>query len=390
MSEINGMLLESVIAVGPKGRYLLGQKMASGGQGAVFQAKDTKTGNDAAVKIIEPELFADVGFDVRAEIAIVRSLPHGNITEILDDFEIPSAQTINGMGSTWAYVMPLADESLRDACSRHKVRFTILIACLGAARGLKLLHEAKDGIGSHNDVSPDNILRFGSRWVLSDFGATSILLPEETHRTQFWGKIAYASPEWKLHKHSCPAGDVYSLGVTLHEALTGELPFLDGPWAIPSPLLDRRDVDLVAACLAVKRQDRPSIEYVIAELGGLTAEVNPVDWNVGHVKERESVDLSPTPKPAPEPTSLNASLSALLATRGFQPSRRSQRLFYHSDVNEVRIAFTKTMIRIEIFRDGDHWQLWRSFSAAKSVEEMISNLDEVLAGPFFGPKRKSN
>ena len=142
------------------------------------------------------------------------------------------------------------------------------------ALGLAAVHGLEDEAGRplglvHRDVTPSNVLvsRLGEV-KLADFGiAKATLLKDQTRSGMRKGTYAYMSPEQVRGGALGPASDLFSLGITLHELLTGHRPF-DGDTPLetmerirearPGPLTDV-DEDLrpvLRACLARKPEDR--------------------------------------------------------------------------------------------------------------------------------------
>ena len=152
--------------------------------------------------------------------------------------------------------------------------------CRDIADGLSYLHHS--GL-IHGDVKPANILLVSNRWVLGDFGLSRPIDDE-----RFEGTPAFMAPE-ALEGRTNPAGDVYSLGLTLLMALGGEswpgrskwtflgthdLDFAIGqqPPEIPdtlAPALQR----VIANCLQPNPSRRPTAEELVAGLSEILSSV---------------------------------------------------------------------------------------------------------------------
>jgi eukaryotic-like serine/threonine-protein kinase len=262
--------MEMVVGAGRvlhHGRYVIEWPIGTpGGEGAVYQAKDLHARRRVAVKVIHPGLYGMFRDAFDAQIEFLAAVDNPWCIAVHDHFRIPPA---NGWPETAALVMHLADRSLADLIGPAGAgRATALAATADAARGLAELHRRG---GTHNDVKPPNLLHVSGdgppRWVLGDFGVAKLL--DGTHAYQQSMDMRYAPPERIRWGQVRRPGDVFSLGMTLHEALCGELPGGFGDYVV-SRALDRPAADLVAACLEVDPADRPSLEEVqrgLAHLG---------------------------------------------------------------------------------------------------------------------------
>ena len=192
----------------------------------VFEAMDTRHHRSVALKVILPEVAADLGVDrFLREIRTLAALQHRGIVPLFD------SGVAEGIPY---YVMPIiAGESLRARLDRDKQ------LPLGDALGIAgELTEALDfahrsGV-VHRDVKPENILLADSHAVLADFGiARAIGLSSGTKLTQTGvslGTPHYMSPEQAAAGVVDARSDIYSLGCVVHEMLVGEPPFT-GPTA---------------------------------------------------------------------------------------------------------------------------------------------------------------
>lgn len=200
------------------GRYRLDHLIGAGGAGRVYHARDEITGRRVAVKVLSAALArgreAYERFAREAEIA--GGLHHPNVVEVLDF----SAE--QGF-----LVMELMEGgSLADRLVPRLPAAQVRRMALDVLAGLEAAH--RRGV-VHRDVKPHNVF-FDARGTakLGDFGVAHLLDLGQTQTGGLIGTLAYMSPEQITGARLTFAADLYALGITLFEALTGRLPFL-GP-----------------------------------------------------------------------------------------------------------------------------------------------------------------
>ncbi len=208
-------------------RYKIDRELGAGGMATVYLAHDVKHDRNVALKVLRPELAAVIGADrFLAEIKTTANLQHPHILPLHDSGEVDG---------TVFYVMPFVEgESLRDRLDREKqlpIADALRIATEVAA-ALDYAHR-KDII--HRDIKPENILLHDGQALVADFGialaASSAGGTRMTETGMSLGTPHYMSPEQAMGERDLDArSDVYALGATLYEMLTGEPPFT-GPTA---------------------------------------------------------------------------------------------------------------------------------------------------------------
>ena len=203
------------------GRYALTNLLARGGMADVWQARDTVLERQVAVKILHPHLAADEHFvgRFRSEAVAAARLHHPSIVSIFD--------TCSDDG-TEAIVMELVHgHTLREELDTHGPMDPHIVVDLGADLGAALEAAHRAGL-VHRDVKPANILLCDDqRVMITDFGIAKIR--DEADRTQtgtMLGSVKYLSPEQVNGEPVDGRTDVYSLGVVLYEAATGQVPFI--------------------------------------------------------------------------------------------------------------------------------------------------------------------
>ncbi len=115
------------------------------------------------------------------------------------------------------------DGTLADS---NRPRSSVLRAMADAARGAQALHD--NGV-VHRDIKPENVLVGGSGAALAELGLAQLLDHALTTGIGPVGAIEYVSPEVALGDKGTPASDIWSLGVTLHRALTATSIYGVGP-----------------------------------------------------------------------------------------------------------------------------------------------------------------
>src|SRR4051794_35354382 len=236
-------------------RYLLLDRIASGGMGDVWRAQDQVLSRNVAVKILKAEYAADPSFleRFRAEARHTASLSHPGIANTFDYGEAPQA----GGGDPMPFlVMELVDgEPLSTLLHREAPLPPDRALDIVGQAGLAL--QAAHDLGVvHRDVKPGNLLvRPDGVVKVTDFGIARAVDAAPVTQTGFVvGTAAYLSPEQAAGRPVTPASDVYALGVVAYECLTGMRPF-DGDSAVaiamahvstPAPPLPKSVPPLVA------------------------------------------------------------------------------------------------------------------------------------------------
>lgn len=201
-------------------RYELEEKIGDGGMAAVYRGRDLRLNRVVAIKILHPHHAADLNFRKRFihEAQSAANLRHPSIVDIYDEGEEDRQHYI---------VMEFVDGSdLKSMILRYKqlpVQQVLQIAA-AIADGLDAAHQ----LGMvHRDVKPQNILvTLDGTAKITDFGiAKSSLSTAQTDTGVTFGTADYISPEQARGQPATAQSDIYALGVTIYEALTGQLPF---------------------------------------------------------------------------------------------------------------------------------------------------------------------
>lgn len=261
--------------LGTLGPYLVEAELGHGGMGIVLRAFDPALGRRVAIKLLRPDLA-----DTRArrrlvlEARIAAKFRHDHLIDVYAVVDPPG-------GLPYLVMEYLAGPTLGRLIEPG--------IGMDFRRAAELVAQASDGLAAahgagliHRDIKPDNIMidPDTGRARLMDFGLARDVSGGEnlTREDVLAGTPTHMSPE---HARGLPPdrqSDVYSLGVTLYECLTGEVPFRGAPHMVirqvcedeprpPRRLNDRIPRDLETVCQKAMARE-PSARYATArELG---------------------------------------------------------------------------------------------------------------------------
>jgi serine/threonine-protein kinase len=202
------------------GRYRLVERIGEGGMAIVYRAEDTLLGRPVALKILRDEYAADAQFlaRFRSEAQAAAALSHPNIVNIYDVGE--------DAGRHYIVMEYVAGPTLKQVVQQR--------GALPLAQALELTAQIcaaadaahRNGI-VHRDLKPQNVLVNGDGLAkVADFGlAQPVTAPAAPDAATVLGTAHYLSPEQAQGQPATPASDIYAIGVTLYELLTGRLPF---------------------------------------------------------------------------------------------------------------------------------------------------------------------
>ncbi len=202
--------------------YRLEEQIGAGGFGVVYRARQTTIGREVAIKIILPRFANDPQFIRRfeTEAQLIARLEHPHITPLHDYWRDPSG--------AYLVMRYLRGHSIRQALLSGPYELDALSLVLDqVASALDFAHRNEV---IHRDIKPDNILldEDGNAY-LADFGIakdlTASIAQQQTGADAVVGSLDYLSPEQARCEPVTPRTDIYSLGVTLYEMITGEHPF---------------------------------------------------------------------------------------------------------------------------------------------------------------------
>jgi len=226
------MTVQQSVAPVRFGKYLLLDRLASGGMAELFLAKQTGVKGFekvVAIKRILPMLTQDPEFVSMFinEAKLAALLSHQNIVQIFD-----LGTTEGFYYITMEYVMGKDLRTVMQRSHARKLPLPIGHALLIASRissALDHAHRKKDLQGRelrlvHRDISPQNVLvSYDGEIKLVDFGiAKAATQTSETRTGTLKGKLSYMSPEQAMGKPLDHRSDIFSLGIVLHELATGQ------------------------------------------------------------------------------------------------------------------------------------------------------------------------
>jgi tetratricopeptide (TPR) repeat protein len=203
-------------------RYEILEELGRGGMGIVFKARDRRLGRVVALKRL-PDSLRDHPKAVELflrEARAAAALNHNNIVTLFD------AGQEDG---TYYITMELLEGlPLPKILQSRELLSTAHVTKLGGqmATGLQYAHE--EGV-VHRDIKTANIFFTKKKVVkIMDFGLAKMTAEMRRSTTVIGGTPYYMAPEQSAGEHVDPRADLYALGVTFFELLTGTLPFKEG------------------------------------------------------------------------------------------------------------------------------------------------------------------
>ena len=200
-------------------RYEILEKINHGGAANIYRVRDREKGGTVALKELRPHLLLDrqVVREFYRETRLTAKFDHPNVIKI---FEWGKRKGIPCLIMEYVKGRNLKELIIRkDENLKREPLFIIL----GMGRGLNHIHQ-RDVI--HRDIKPENVLVSEKREVkIIDFGLARNRRWSRLFRDGISGTFVYMSPEQIRGRNVDERSDIYSLGVTLYEILTGRIPF---------------------------------------------------------------------------------------------------------------------------------------------------------------------
>ncbi|MGN0205165.1 MAG: Stk1 family PASTA domain-containing Ser/Thr kinase [Coprococcus sp.] len=199
-------------------RYEILEKIGSGGMADVYKAKCHVLNRLVAIKVLKQEYSTDATFvkKFRVEAQSAAGLSHPNIVNVYD---------VGEDNGTYFIVMELVQgitlKNYIDMKGKLDIREALNIS-VQIASGLSAAHDNRI---IHRDIKPQNIIMSRDGKVkVTDFGIAKVA-DSTTVTTTAAGTVHYISPEQARGGYSDEKSDIYSLGITMYEMVTGRVPF---------------------------------------------------------------------------------------------------------------------------------------------------------------------
>ncbi len=352
--------VERLIGTDLDGRYHIEDLLGKGGMGAVMRARHLFMDQEVAIKVLRPTLASDPNAARRfvREARGTLKVESEHAVKVLD-----FAITDDGL---LYMVLELLDGRTVGAEIYDD-------GALPLRRALRIARQVCDALGAahrvglvHRDLKPDNImlvrrggdpdhvkvLDFGLAKVMEHAGNRALSMAALTQGDIVFGTPDYMAPEQALGQPLDGRADLYALGVTLFEMLTGRPPFIGQPMAVladhvrtppptvrsMAPTLDvPAEVErLVARCLAKDPAARPptaaalaaeiaAIEHQLGVAGRRGANVETLDLTVDAVAA--ALATRPVPPPAaaaPRPHPASGTVTGPWSPTDDEPARRNR------------------------------------------------------------------
>lgn len=275
------------------GAYRIVRFLRRGGMGVVYEARDEHLHRRAALKVISEELVAQPDFVARflREARVAAQIAHENVINVYaggcdDGHHYLAMEYIEGGNNIKDLLEAQGPLPIADALNYARQ----------AAEGLAAIHQA--GI-IHRDIKPGNLLlNAQGRVYVTDYGLAKSLGRDQSQLTltpMIMGTFPYISPEQCETGEATPSSDVYALGITLYQMLTGTHPY--------GARNARALLKEIAAGAPPLRKLRPEIP---AEVAAIVERMMAPDLERRFANAREAADALATylgPAGAPRPMS---------------------------------------------------------------------------------------
>jgi serine/threonine protein kinase len=200
-------------------RYEIVEKIGAGGMSNVYKAKDHKLNRFVAVKVLKQEFSENASFvsKFRVEAQAAAGLAHPNIVNVYD---------VGEERGLYYIVMELVDGITLKKYIEKKARLSVKEAVSIAIQVSMGLGAAHRNHVIHRDIKPQNIIISKDGKVkVTDFGIAKAATSNTITSNVMGSPSTIRAPEQARGGYSDEKSDIYSLGITLFEMLTGRVPF---------------------------------------------------------------------------------------------------------------------------------------------------------------------
>jgi eukaryotic-like serine/threonine-protein kinase len=352
------------------GPYRIIRCLGSGGMSKVFLGQHGVTGQDVAIKVLRPDLIARSNAVQRFEVEFhaARKLDHPNMVRALDLV----------IDSTLVYLVlefidgPSVAQVLREkTCfsETQAVRWiTQIAAALGVAHRNQLVHR---------DIKPGNILIGpGDEAKLADLGLAKDLLAKKelTQSGASLGTLLYMAPElYENARRADHRSDLYSLGVTLYQMLTGRFPFAGGQLTV----LKNKLVNRFTRPRDVIRDLSPAIDDVVCRLLEAAPDRRPSGCD-------ELIDMLTNPAESPKTRTAIKTMMIDLPSEADEKNRRREERYVTSIEGTCSMvlgprdaSWSGTIL--DVSSGGAHLTVERRFEVGSliNVSVLLDDVDQI-------------
>ncbi len=202
------------------GRYEIQEKIGVGGMAVVYRGRDLKLERNVTVKVLKEEFTAEDDFKSRftTEARSAARLSHPNIVNVYDVGE--------DNGIYYIVMEYVHGDTLKKVIKENAPLDEVVTLSIAIQMAAALANAHKNGV-VHRDIKPENILISVDGTIkITDFGiARAADVSTVTMTTNAVGSVYYFSPEQARGGYVDEKSDIYSIGITMFEMLTGHVPF---------------------------------------------------------------------------------------------------------------------------------------------------------------------
>ncbi|MCJ7856799.1 protein kinase [Lachnospiraceae bacterium NSJ-143] len=202
------------------GRYEIHEKIGTGGMAVVYRARDLKLERNVTVKVLKEEFTHEEDFKSRftTEARSAARLSHPNIVNVYDVGE--------DNGIYYIVMEYIHGDTLKKVIRENAPLDEVVTLSIAIQMAAALANAHKNGV-VHRDIKPENILISVDGTIkITDFGiARAADVSTVTMTTNAVGSVYYFSPEQARGGYVDEKSDIYSIGITMYEMLTGHVPF---------------------------------------------------------------------------------------------------------------------------------------------------------------------